>query len=82
MLARWPLLTNLAVLNLHGNRIGDVGAYDFASSAHLGGIREVDLSGNQIGPEGVKALRCSPLGQTVRVSMNLNRNIRDDGIHA
>ncbi|HVS37207.1 MAG TPA: hypothetical protein VMS17_16715, partial [Gemmataceae bacterium] len=61
--------------NLHGNRIGEVGARDFAASSLLDGLRQVDLSGNAIGAAAREALQSSPLGQSGRCVLDLSNNV-------
>ena len=48
MIARWSRLPQLTVLDLHSNRIGDLGAKELADSPHLACLRELDLHNNEI----------------------------------
>jgi uncharacterized protein (TIGR02996 family) len=49
----WPVLTKL---NLHGCKIGDAGAEEFAASARLPALVELKLGNNGIGTAGAVAL--------------------------
>jgi uncharacterized protein (TIGR02996 family) len=53
--------TNLRVLSLHGNLIGNDGAAALVRSPHLAGLLVLDLGYSQVGDEGVEAILESPL---------------------
>jgi hypothetical protein len=55
------VFTNLRVLELNSNAIGNGGAGAIARSSHLTGLRVLSLSYAQVGDEGIQAILDSPL---------------------
>ena len=59
-LAAWPVLPQLAHLNLHFGGLSTVGARALATSNLLHNLKELRISFHEIGNQGVKALLDSP----------------------
>ncbi len=83
-LAACPYLARLSRINFSaaGNHIDGAGARAFFASPHLGGLVELDLKYNAIGPQGAAALAaCRHLAGLRHLSLTHNR-IGDEGAAA
>lgn len=80
-LAAWPRLGNLSRLGLSGCHLLDEHPLSLAASDHLGGLRGLDLSNNEIGNAGAAALAAAGFGPLEYLSLKDNR-LREAGLSA
>jgi uncharacterized protein (TIGR02996 family) len=92
-LAACPYLERLISLKLggspHSGFVGDGGIRSFAASPHVGGLRSLDLSNNNISADGLRALAAAPhLTRLVALDLNsysanaTDNNSGDGGVEA
>ncbi|HZY86061.1 MAG TPA: TIGR02996 domain-containing protein [Gemmataceae bacterium] len=80
-LAACPQLARLRRISFRGagNRLDGTGASAFFASPHLGGLVELDLNGNVIGPQGAVALAGCPLLAGLAQLDLSNNHVGDEG---
>lgn len=73
VLSSVEIWTNLAILNLAGNWIGDEGAAAVAGNASWSNLVTINLSDNSIGPKGAEALSNNTIWTKLKL-LNLGKN--------